>query len=58
MSSAAQPEGSEIRATPSKEQARWKADEREQALAIFNHAAEELRSFKGKRWHVAHYTLR
>jgi hypothetical protein len=32
------------------------ADE-QQALAIFRHAAEELRFFKGQQWSVANYTL-
>ena len=29
----------------------------EQALAAFNHAAEELRFFKGQQWHVTNYAL-
>jgi hypothetical protein len=28
-----------------------------QALAIFNHAAEEIRFFKGQQWRVTNYTL-
>ena len=29
----------------------------EQALAAFNHAAEELRFFKVQQWHVTNYAL-
>ena len=31
--------------------------EKEQALAAFEHAAEELRFFKGQQWSVANYAL-
>ena len=42
---------------PSKEQPSSKANEEQQALAAFNHAADELRFFKGQQWHVANYAL-
>ena len=29
----------------------------EQALAVFSHAAEEIRFFKGQQWNVTNYTL-
>ena len=41
----------------SEEQPPSKANEEQQALAAFNHAAEELRFFKGQQWHVANYAL-
>lgn len=31
--------------------------EQEQALAVFNHAAEEIRFFKSQQWSVTNYTL-
>lgn len=33
------------------------SQEQEQALATFDHAAEELRFFKGQQWQVANYAL-
>jgi hypothetical protein len=33
------------------------SSEQEQALAVFNHAAEEIRFFKGQQWHVTNYAL-
>jgi hypothetical protein len=31
--------------------------EPEQALAVFNHAGEEIRFFKSQQWHVTNYAL-
>jgi hypothetical protein len=43
---------------PNKEHASPQFDPSEQqALAAFNHAAEELRFFKGQQWHVTNYVL-
>jgi hypothetical protein len=33
------------------------SSEQEQALAVFNHAAEEIRFFKGQQWQVTNYAL-
>ena len=33
------------------------SSEQEQALAVFNHAAEEIRFFKGQQWNTTNYAL-